>query len=703
MASLSSKARSTASCDNCRTRKLKCIRQDHAACQRCLHAGTQCVTNRKRLSRPYYQTTKEQFGLMASIVHHFLPDVSLDKDELRHAVLRLENQATPSLTNDEGEPPAPDLQDAAPRPEDAAAMSVRPPMVAMSQHSPGHPQPENPHPLALPQDCPQAQPVAVDRTADAAFAGGHPLQDDDGCLDVPSVGGTLDQRPNEGGQGGPLSPPPTSTPSSVADSGSLMLRDATRVPRYYNKSSYTTFFSIIHSSIRSSTHSRLFDTQPSIDDYPLDGQSTPSIAPADLPSLSLVTEAAQKFFTEMNSTIYVLNYARFQSQLQDLYVTGAAASNALLAIIHGIGFLGTSDPRLFADAVRYSNASVEEASLESVQAVMITVFGYMVKGQRNVAWISLGNAIRIAQSLGLHLHESLWEIDSNLSIDNRKRLWWSLFELDTMLSSTLGRPQSVDKDLVYTSIPQDSEFDQNAFTPPGYAKASAELALLHSEIVRDLYLRPCNGRDFDILAEQLMHRLLQWWDVLPLYLKPGCPTAPSYVRTIAFLGLRYYYIILLVTQPCLLQSTVDVRFVDDNFTRRVETCEEANHEAIIILKDLVTRNLISQMNFFDVFHILINGIILLLRCLKNQSPELIAELDQYIPLLSLADNFGIGKFGRQSMEALSTKLKNTSGSNDHDEAWPHFADMQPGQVLLDMFQAADFQWLDSPTLDVAHV
>lgn len=162
-----------------------------------------------------------------------------------------------------------------------------------------------------------------------------------------------------------------------------------------------------------------------------------------------------------------------------------------------------------------------------------------------------------------------------------------------------------------------------------------------------------------------MHKLRQWWEVLPAYLKPGCPTPPSYTRTIAYLGLRYHYILMLVTQSYLLQSTINMQAVDDDFRRMVETCEEANRESTIILQDLVKQSLISQMNYFDVFHILINGIILLLRCLKDQSPEIITELDQYIPLLSLADHFSIGKFGRQSIEALSRKLKGVSRYVNH--------------------------------------
>lgn len=166
---------------------------------------------------------------MASVVHHFLPDISLDKDELRNAVLQLENQGTTPLANDGDDPLDPNVQEAALGSEETR--SAGSPVAEMSQHSLDHLQPENAHTLSLNEDCPQGSPTGVERGADASFAGDYQLQEVDGYVDIPSISGTPNQGPVAVGLEAFLSPPPTLTPSSVTDCGSLMLRDATRVPR----------------------------------------------------------------------------------------------------------------------------------------------------------------------------------------------------------------------------------------------------------------------------------------------------------------------------------------------------------------------------------------------------------------------------------------------------------------------------------------
>lgn len=64
----------------------------NGSCQRCTTAGKQCITTNARSSRPYYQTSKEQFELISAIVHHFLPEVSLEVEDLRNAASTLKLQ-----------------------------------------------------------------------------------------------------------------------------------------------------------------------------------------------------------------------------------------------------------------------------------------------------------------------------------------------------------------------------------------------------------------------------------------------------------------------------------------------------------------------------------------------------------------------------------------------------------------------------------
>lgn len=54
-----------------------------------MRAARPCVTSKNRTGRPYYQSSKEQYELLTSVVRHFLPDASLSKESLRHIVAQL--------------------------------------------------------------------------------------------------------------------------------------------------------------------------------------------------------------------------------------------------------------------------------------------------------------------------------------------------------------------------------------------------------------------------------------------------------------------------------------------------------------------------------------------------------------------------------------------------------------------------------------
>ena len=75
----------------------------------------------------------------------------------------------------------------------------------------------------------------------------------------------------------------------------------------------------------------------------------------------------------------------------------------------------------------------------------------------------LGCASRIAQSLGLHLHESCWKERSHFAIENRKRLWWSLYDLETCLAFRIGRLPGIDRLTCGVGMPSESVSHQMVF------------------------------------------------------------------------------------------------------------------------------------------------------------------------------------------------------------------------------------------------
>ena len=80
----------------------------------------------------------------------------------------------------------------------------------------------------------------------------------------------------------------------------------------------------------------------------------------------------------------------------------------------------------------------------------------MNRDQKNLAWISIGCASRIAQTLGLHLDESCWDEKSQVLIEDRKRLWWSLYDLEICLAYRLGRSPGIDLASCRVGLPSET-------------------------------------------------------------------------------------------------------------------------------------------------------------------------------------------------------------------------------------------------------
>lgn len=135
----------------------------------------------------------------------------------------------------------------------------------------------------------------------------------------------------------------------------------------------STFYSKITSSALASIRDGIFQTLPPMEEFLFDGVPQSLVSPLNLPAQAMVSKAATAFFAEINNIIYVLSFERFQIDLEKVYSLRPATTNAKLAIIYLMVALKDPDPDSFSFATRYGNASIEEGTLESVQALMIMV------------------------------------------------------------------------------------------------------------------------------------------------------------------------------------------------------------------------------------------------------------------------------------------------------------------------------------------
>ncbi|KAH7131735.1 fungal-specific transcription factor domain-containing protein [Dactylonectria estremocensis] len=610
-----SQRRSNLSCDLCRTRKTKCIRSTDGRCQRCLAIGKRCLTTHTQARRPYYQTSKEQFELMTMVVNHFLPDVPMEKEALREVVATFSN--TPDVAVDKSGQARQESDPTARKGDGPTEVAVRvdSPAAYMTPSSqiPPTMDPLNAEQLVVPTAYPSPE--------------------------LEMVCGQGDDDLN---------------------------RDLMGVPRFDVGSGWTAFYSHIRSTFAGSRLT-ILQTQPPLSDNPRDGQPIAKVHPQNLPDRKSIDEATTRFFTEVNVGTYIMDYGEFLALLENSYHLCLPLSNASVMAIHLVFALCQNSENSFITANQYFTKAITEGTLESIQALMLLVLCLITRSQREVAWTVLGSANRIAQSLGLHT-STAWKSQSVIHEEKGNTIWWSLYSLEAFLSCVLGRDIAIQASQCTATLPLDMGLKGCPGIPPGYATFSSRLIQTYGRVTELVYQRALTKTSDFPAIYNLLEGLKKWKSDLPAYLQANCPTAPSYVRAINYLNLRYHHLVMLLTRNYLLHPLMDDRFHDGERSDLAKVCEAANDESISLIKEAFRKNVLGKTNYLDAYYILADSMILFLRALKNPSEKLTAELGEVLPLIAMTEHMHFGRFGLRSLSALYGRLNSLQDEYDNQSS-----------------------------------
>ncbi|KAI1839885.1 hypothetical protein JX266_013907 [Neoarthrinium moseri] len=405
----------------------------------------------------------------------------------------------------------------------------------------------------------------------------------------------------------------------------IAFQDASGISRYESGSSWGAFYAQLLARF-SESHQHLLHLQPSAIETMADGRHVELAGShANLPDRYLVEKAFDTFFSQVNVIIPILDYSQIYDMITTIYHKKMAASNATLMIIHLVLAVENHHrPHSLDTAFESFQATLEEGSQESVQAMTIMALFCMNRDQFNFSWVVIGCASKIAQSIGLH---------------------------------------------ITTGCQAESAPTANPWFPQGYDSVLASLAVIEDGILRALSSRNIPGESDGSICTALLDNLSQWRRQLPTYLEPGCPTAPSYTRAIGLLSLRYYHCVMLLTRHDFLRQAVS-RTKPSVPCPKAELCEKANADSIALTQSLAAKKNLSRSSCFDSFYILSNGIILMLRVLKNPSLQWVQELEAYLPILRRAEHLRVGSIGIRSFEALVASVKEAYEDLRHE---PHLA------------------------------
>ncbi|KAL4762595.1 Zn(II)2Cys6 transcription factor [Aspergillus foveolatus] len=294
----------------------------------------------------------------------------------------------------------------------------------------------------------------------------------------------------------PTFPTPSFIPVGTSGQGEFLTVDpnrseASRATGYIGSSSEIAWLQELGDKVNSLTMHKGQQCWPNIDDsaaamnYHLDYIQLPETIPTDprsLPPKPWATTLVGFFFEAVYPSFPVVNKSLFIIQFEQAYTFSAAQpSRKWLAVLNLILALGSryyqeTEPdsgRDVDDRVNLSRAlalastpttRTSYAGLQQVQVEVLLAIYYLASGQVNQSWQTNGRAARSAISMGLNLWADGDQIDP-VSKETRTRIWWSIFNLEHVLSGMTGRPPCIDSQSMSVRLPL--PFDEAQFQLSG--------------------------------------------------------------------------------------------------------------------------------------------------------------------------------------------------------------------------------------------
>lgn len=212
--------------------------------------------------------------------------------------------------------------------------------------------------------------------------------------------------------------------------------------------------------------------------------------------------------------------------------------------------------------------------LESVQARLAVCLYLMHTSRPNQAWYTFGITCQILTALGMHRAggATTSQLDT-ITIECRKRAFWSAFSLDTYLSVIIGRPtllHSDDADQKFPEAVDDDEITANAVVRGTWQKDPVmQGAIFHAKITRisktaikEQYSvhRHKDAQRLNVAAK-LNAEVAEWRKTLPVVLSGAIHPSSLiqiFQRQIIVLELAHSLAVILINRPLLLiDSNVD--------------------------------------------------------------------------------------------------------------------------------------------------
>ncbi|KAF4979303.1 hypothetical protein FZEAL_4470 [Fusarium zealandicum] len=281
-----------------------------------------------------------------------------------------------------------------------------------------------------------------------------------------------------------------------------------------------------------------------------------------LPDLEPATTLVDNYFGRIHWFMLLFHQRDCRRRFQDLYGSVSQPDNQPVRSNGRVGYIAVL-LSVFVTSLHYTNTRQKEllvsqgiepeklkdkilmglklrfldiislGSLEVVQMCILLGSYYLYHGEPEMAWPLCGSGLRIAQALNLHRRlpdAKSGDQSFKQTIQDRKRAWWAIYEIETFCSMLYGFPLSIsDSDCDVASLDPYDEYSASISEEQYAAKpnllffkcAMSKLSAIVKSALDDLYGTRCSrdqqGLDQASRLKSLVNkvaslksRLLEW-------------------------------------------------------------------------------------------------------------------------------------------------------------------------------------------------
>ncbi|EGW35227.1 uncharacterized protein SPAPADRAFT_131412 [Spathaspora passalidarum NRRL Y-27907] len=233
-----------------------------------------------------------------------------------------------------------------------------------------------------------------------------------------------------------------------------------------------------------------------------------------------------------------------------------------------------------------------------IEVMLLYAFYLQVADCTIASYFYFGLALRAALILGWHVDADKENLN-RFELEHRRRIWWTVYMYERMLSSKAGLPLSFADDSVSTELPIDFKIDLTdfprdetdvrgyyIFPPADYINNCVTITQINAVILSSLYTKQPTVNILPVVSD-LVQRLMAWKNSLPKYLRIDFAVDnPQVSRLVVNLMTEYFQGINLAVRPLLFHFA----------TKKLKELQVQNTQSKYIDLTKYSKNVLSLLN-----------------------------------------------------------------------------------------------------------